>query len=147
MIVNQSKSVGQKRILTQQLIISRIYITLSLLFVTLAFLLEPQSVPGRSAIVSLVPLTWVYSLLFLCILSLIDIIINDIIDDKYSVSILIDYRHILYMMMSLMTFSISMSIVNTFGISFLLMRIWLDALIAVLIAFLDVLGRYRNNRG
>lgn len=135
------------KILQNRLIISRIYVTLSILFSILSMLFEPFSIHGQSTILSAVPIYWIYANLALCIISILDIIINDIAPDKYTLKYAHDYRHIVYMLLALMTFSISIGMVTTFGISLLLIRVWLDALVAAVVAFLDILGRYKDKRG
>ena len=66
--------------------------------------------------------------------------------DKFNIKLLYNYRHLIYMSMAILTFSMSAALTEVHGISFLMCRLWLDGCIVAVVAFLDILGRYRGFR-
>ena len=130
----------------QKLILLRIYVAFSILFSTLAFTFEPLTRAGISNIATQTPDIWLWSAIALCSLAVLDIIINDLAPDKYSLELTYNYRHLIYMFLGVLSFSISIAVAKTYGGSFQLCRLWLDGGIAVVVAFLDILGRHRGFR-
>lgn len=135
-----------RRLIYQRMIVSRIYVAFSILFSTLAFAFEPLSKQGSSAIATNAPIFWIYAALVLCLMAVIDIIINDLAPDNFKLNITYNYRHIIYMLLAVLSFSISVAVANTYGTSFLICRLWLDGGVAAVVAFLDIFGRYRGFR-
>lgn len=127
--------------LYERLVISRVYVALSILFSVLTMVFEPNTYYGHAATVTQIPSFLVLSALALCLLSVIDIVVNDFLSNKYKLSWLIDYRHLIYMGLALLCFSLSAGIIVVYGTTFFLGKLWLDGSIATIVAFLDILGR------
>lgn len=132
------------RFLYQQTIVTRVYVAFSIFFSTLAFAFEPLSRQGGSNIATSAPIFWVWAALTLCMVAVLDIIINDLAPENIKLNITYNYRHIIYMLLAVLSFSISISVAKTYGTSFLMCRLWLDGGIAAIVAFLDIFGRYKR---
>ena len=128
----------------QRIIVCRVYVTISIFLSAMAFAFEPLSSQGSALIATKAPQVLVYLALFLCCLTMLDIIINDLAPDNFTLKCTYDYRHLLYMSLAVLSFSISVAVANTYGTSFLMCRLWLDGGIAAIVAFLDIFGRYRG---
>lgn len=130
----------------QRLIVSRIYVAFSIMFSTLAFAFEPLSRNGAAQIATNTPDIWIWSALLLCFLAVVDIIVNDLAPPKYVLKFTYNHRHIIYMCLGVLSFSISVAVAKTYGTSFYMCRLWLDGGIAAVVAVLDIFGRYRGFR-
>lgn len=144
MFVFNEKRFGESKrtpikILYQRLIISRIYVVLSIFISSSSFLFDKLT--------NNTTFMWTFFILFVCLVAMIDIIINDICSDKYYIDVMYDFRHIIYMMLAIINISLSVSVIMNYGSSFNLYRMWLDGIVAAIVAFLDILGRYREKRG
>jgi hypothetical protein len=96
----------------------------------------------RSAIATDAPRSWLYAALVVAILAIADIIVNDFMPNKFELNYAYDFRHIIYMLLALISLSFSVSIVVTFGTTFIVSRLWLDGLVAATVAFLDIFSRH-----
>lgn len=126
-------------------ILTRLYVSLSLLF-SLIFTLDNTSINNISISINNGSIYPVYGGVFLCIIALLDIIINDFLPDSYKFYHGSEYRHLIYMGISLISFSISVPVINTFGVSALTGRNWLDGGIAAFIAVFDIFARHKEKR-
>jgi hypothetical protein len=80
----------------------------------------------------------------ICAIGVIDILINDLAPDKYIFRIAYDYRHLVYMMLSLISLSIAAGITLTSGSTIFLSGLWLDGIVAAFVAVLDIFARHRG---
>ena len=135
-----------RKLLHQRLIVSRTYIAFSVLFSTLAFAFEPLSRQGGANVATSTPQIWIWAALILCFISVLDIVINDLAPKNIKLNITYNYRHIIYMGLAVLSFSISVAVANTYGTSFLMLRLWLDGGVAAIVAFLDIFTRYKGFR-
>jgi hypothetical protein len=108
---------------------------------------EKTSSLGFVYIATDVPLGWMFFAFILCTVAILDIIINDICPNTINIITLYNYRHIIYMLMAVLSISLSVAVIVTNGPSFSLCRLWLDGAVATLVAFLDIRERYRNYCG
>lgn len=83
-------------------------------------------------------------LMCLAFVALCDVLINDLMPARYRFEWSFDYRHLLYMWLAMGLVSVSAVIIKSIGPSPLLLRFWLDALLAALVAFLDTYSRHRE---
>ena len=132
---------------TMYLHISRIYLSFSILMTVLMFVFDRSTLVGQSAVITNVPTFMADFALLVCFVSVIDIFVNDILPDKYVLSCSYNYRNIIYMSLSLISFSISIGMLSSMGMSFVIGRLWLDSLIAAIVAFLDIFERFRCRDG
>ena len=125
----------------KKLVILRVYVCLSIFFSILTMMFEPTSVYNRAVNLTDAPLLMIAGALFLCVISVFDIVINDFSPDKYRFGLAFDYRHLIYMSMAVLSFSVSVGVITAFGTNIAICRLWLDGSIAAIVAFLDILGR------
>lgn len=126
----------------QRLVVSRVYTSISIFISVLTMVFEPASILGQSVMSTEIPMIWVVLSLILCGMAFCDVLINDIAPEKYSFQFAHDNRHIVYMCLATLSFSISVSILTSYGTSLALCRLWLDGCISVAVAILDILGRH-----
>lgn len=126
-------------------VILRTYITASVLMTILTALYEPSSIYYQIFTVTHIDHGFLWSLGIICILTSLDLIINDFLPDKYKLMIIYHNRHILYMMLALGMFSISAVITAVNGSTFYLGRLWIDGLMAAIVAILDIFARHKGS--
>lgn len=127
--------------MNHRFLVTRVYVCLSILISILITIFEPSSVYGRALAATNMPDGLIWAALGLCIVAVLDIAINDFAPDKYRFGWAFDYRHLLYMSLALLSFSLSVGVITAFGSSFFLCRLWLDGSVATVVAFLDILRR------
>lgn len=79
-----------------------------------------------------------------CLVAIADVIVNDLMPDRFCFRIARAYRHLGFMGISLALGAMGVLIVFEFGYSPSLFLFWLNSAIAVLVAFLDVFARHRT---
>lgn len=130
-ISKNSKCTEQKKTLTDLISKFRLYILISV-------------------IISIVKVhnmvNYVAVLLMLCIyiFALLDIFINDILPENYHIKLLYNYRHIVYMILSIMIFCISAEYIHINGYTYDLIRLWLDGGMVAVVAISDIFIRYMH---
>ena len=124
-----------------RLVIARIYVAVSMFLSVLVAMFEPTSVSFMSIQQTDAPPFLMYSALALCGIAMADVIVNDFAPDKYKFGWALNYRHLVYMGLAVLSFSLSVGIIAIFGNSLFLCRLWLDGTVATVVAFLDILGR------
>lgn len=132
------------KILYRRYIIARLYVVLSIFITVLTMIFEPSSMHGRAAVITHAPTILSFITFGVCALALLDIIINDFAPDRFVFKPAYEYRHLIYMALALISFSISISIIEAFGTSLLLGRLWLDGIVASVVAILDIFARHRG---
>lgn len=125
-------------------ILARIYVTVSIFISVLTALFEPTSIHHLSVLLSDGSMILMYLAISVCGFAIVDIIVNDFMSDKYKLNITYNQRHIIYMCLSLISFSLSLGILFTFGGVFLLGRLWLDGFVAAIVAILDIFARHKG---
>lgn len=121
-------------------IVSRIYVTLSILVTVLTLAFDPSTFHTQIHLPNFLLVT----ALGICAIGVIDILINDLAPDKYIFRIAYDYRHLVYMMLSLISLSIAAGITLTSGSTIFLSGLWLDGIVAAFVAVLDIFARHRG---
>lgn len=125
-------------------VIARVYVTISIFLSVLISLYDPISIQAKSIIYTGGNDFMLYAAIFICSLSVFDIIINDILPDKYIFKHAYENRHVIYMGLALISFSLSLGIIFTFGGVFQLGRLWLDGFVAAIVAVLDIFARHKG---
>lgn len=123
-------------------LLTRIYITLSIFFTTLTMVFDQNSLGWISLYLTQAPSLFMYFAVILCTISVLDIIINDLMPEGYRLCFTFSYRHILYMSMGILSVSLSVGVIATFGSTFFVCKLWLDGAMAAIIAFLDIFERH-----
>lgn len=126
-------------------IISRIYVVLSILCSVFIGLNEEASLYYQIFDDTKMDHGILYPLIFICSIGIIDIFVNDFLPNKYKFRLAYENRHIVYMTLSLASFSISAAMVYTYGPTFHLARLWLDGTVAAVVAILDIFARHKGN--
>jgi hypothetical protein len=124
--------------------IVRLYVTISIILSILSILFEPASIHAQVVGSANLPIALFYTALGVGFVALLDIFINDILPNKYSFKQAYLYRHLIYMSLSLISFSLSAGLLITFSGSILVGRLWLDGVVAATVAVLDIFARHRN---
>jgi hypothetical protein len=91
------------------------------------------------------PMALFYSAIVVCCIATFDSFVNDILPNKYNFKHAYMYRHLVYMGMALISFSLSAGLLITYGGSILVGRLWLDGVVAACVAVLDIFARHRKN--
>lgn len=128
-------------LLFRRYIVSRIYVTLSVLITILTLLFESSHIQNKI----IIPDFLLYIALSVCLIGSIDILINDLAPDKYIFRTAYAYRHLVYMALSLISLSIAAGITLTSGGTIFLGRLWLDGMVAAFVAVLDIFARHRGS--
>lgn len=131
-------------LLVRRYIVARLYVTLSVMITILASLFDIGSPQYVAMQLSDAPKWALFLALTLCATALTDILINDIAPDNFVIKYIYDKRHFIYMGLSLVSFSISIVILQTSGLATILCKLWLDGTVAALIAVLDIFARHRG---
>lgn len=131
-------------IIYRRYVISRIYVTLSILFSALISIYEPTSIYHTILTATKLDHTVMFLLVGICCVAALDIFVNDVLPDKYKLLVAYNHRHLIYMLMALAMFSISGAITYIYGSTFYLARLWLDGIIATVVAILDIFARHRG---
>lgn len=124
--------------------IARIYVAISVLLTALAVMFDPASIHSQAAYAAKLPDTLFIGAIFVCSIAILDTFINDILPNKYKFKHAYDFRHVIYMALALISFSLSAGLLVTFGGSILVGRLWLDSLVATVVAVLDIFARHRG---
>ena len=124
--------------------IVRLYTSISVMLSVFSILFEPASIHSQVVGSAQLPMALFYSALVVGVIALLDIFINDILPNKYSFKQAYLYRHLVYMSLSLISFSLSAGLLITFGGSILVGRLWLDGAVAATVAVLDIFARHRK---
>lgn len=126
--------------------IARLYVSISILLSIFSILFEPTAIHVRALMTGQqLPLPLFYAAIGVSIIALLDSFINDILPNKYQFKPAYQYRHLVYMGLALISFSLSAALLITYGGSILVGRLWLDGAIATAIAILDIFARHRKN--
>jgi hypothetical protein len=124
--------------------IVRLYTSISVILSVFSILFEPSSIHSKVVGSAELPMVLFYTALVVGFIALLDIFINDILPNKYSFKQAYLYRHLVYMSLSLISFSLSAGLLITFGGSILVGRLWLDGAVAASVAVLDIFARHRK---
>ncbi len=127
-----SNCTKQKKSLLEVIIRFRLYILMSVAI----SMIEIYSAVNHLAI---------FLMATICIFALFDILINDILPDRFYIKILYNNRHIIYMVISLLIFCISAEYIHTIGYTYSLIRLWLDGSMVAVIAISDIFIRYMHS--
>lgn len=125
--------------------IARLYVAISILISVFSVLIEPVAVHSKAVTPIMLPMALFYSAVFVCVLALLDTFINDILPNKYHFKQAFAYRHLIYMSLALISFSLSAGLLITYGGSIFVGKLWLDSFVAVAVAILDIFARHRKN--
>ena len=123
------------------LLMTRIYVSISIFFNVSGATFVSDSVLGTAAIVTQAPQIMMWGVWLICVLSLFDIIINNLLPKKYCLKLISDHRHVLYMSLSMISFSLSVALITSNPAPFLIGRLWLDGSVATIVAFIDIFVR------
>jgi hypothetical protein len=130
-------------VLFKRYIIVRVYIIISIFLSALTMILDQTSTLWQAASLTQAPEIFSWFSVIVCVVALIDMLINDLLPRNIVFLPAYEYRHFTYMALSLISFSISISIFDIFGTSFILVRLWLDGSVAAVIAILSIFSRHR----
>jgi hypothetical protein len=86
----------------------------------------------------------VISLAVVAFMALTDVVVNDLLPDRYRLCYAIEHRHTIYALLSLGALSISFVVVKTHGVTPLLLHYGLVAGFALTIALFDIHDRVRE---
>ncbi len=90
---------------------------------------------------------WVIpSVALLTFIGLFDLLVNDFLPRKVNLFFLHDRRHLLYIAIGFGSMGIAAVVASTDGWSTILLKYWLDACFAAMLAFLEMFPRLRNKR-
>ena len=126
--------------------IARLYVAISVLLTALAVMFDPTSIHSQAAYAAKLPDTLFIGALLVCSIAILDTFVNDILPNKYKFKQAYDFRHVIYMALALISFSLSAGLLVTFGGSILVGRLWLDSLVATVVAVLDIFARHRGQK-
>lgn len=126
-------------VLHRQYFIVRMYVAISVLLSVFSIFFEITSPQTE------LPWFMFLAAVVVCAFGIIDAFINDFLPNKYIFKHTYMYRHLIYMSMALISFSLSAGLLHEYGGSFLVGRLWLDGLIATIVAILDLFARHREN--
>lgn len=132
------------RLLTRKYLIARIYVGLSITIALLIALFDSSSNTYKALHLSAIQTSFFYGMLVIAILAVIDSVVNDFLPDKFVLIHTYNYRHIVLMALSLISFSISAAILYADPTSLLIIRFWLDGTIAAVCAILDIFARHKE---
>jgi len=132
------------KLIYRRYMVARLYVVLSIFFSVLAMVFDTTSSYNKAAIITLAPYYLPYITMGICFIAIIDMFINDFAPDKFVFKFLYDYRHIIYMGLSFISFSISVSALDAFGVTMSICRLWLDGTVAACLAILDIFARNRG---
>lgn len=124
--------------------IVRLYVSISIMLSVFSILFEPASIHAQVVGSANLPTALFYAALGVGLVALFDIFINDILPNKYSFKHAYLYRHLVYMSLALISFSLSAGLLITFSGSILVGRLWLDGVVAATVAVLDIFARHRK---
>jgi hypothetical protein len=132
--------------MTRRYFIARVYVALSIFITVLSLVFEPTlNHTQATASAADLPAFLFWSAIGVCLVAILDAFGNDFLPDKYTFTIAYQYRHLVYMFLALITFSLSAGLIHVYGPSLLVGRLWLDGVVAALVAVLDLFARHREN--
>jgi predicted membrane channel-forming protein YqfA (hemolysin III family) len=121
--------------------LTRLYIALSVLAMNLATYLEPGALAA--------PCTtgWVLAgiLCGLGLIGVLDVIINDLMPDRFTLPAVKEHRHLVYVGMALATLGMAYAIVRAEGWTSMLIVYGVDFAAALAVAPLDLFARHRRH--
>jgi len=141
----RSSDRGIGEMIVRRYVIARLYVALSILMSVFSIIYEPISIHSQAMSSAKLPDFLFFSAIVVCIVALADIFVNDFLPNKYKFKHAYEYRHIVYMFLALISFSLSAGLLITYGGSILVGRLWLDGLVAALVAMLDIFARHREH--
>lgn len=80
--------------------------------------------------------------LFLCI----DLVVEEVTSSRFVISFIRNKRHIIYMVLAILTISFSITFTMVQGFSFNILRCVVDGLLAVCLAYVDLVARRTEGR-
>lgn len=131
-------------IIYRRYVIARLYVVLSIITTLIIAIFQPGSIYVNS-IKQLVPEENMFVLGIVAIISIatiLDIIVNDFMPNKYRIMFLYNKRHLFFMSLAMGMYSMAAEIILTEQSSFVLLRLWLDGFIAAIVAVLDIFARH-----
>lgn len=139
----EQKNKESVSILYRRYTVARIYVILSMITTIIISIFEPESLyysqfmgQGTHGIVVLC----IFS--FFTALSLIDMVVNDFMPNKYRLMLLYNNRHLVFMLLALCAYGLTAAVILTDHTSIVLIRVWLDGFIAAVVAVLDIFARH-----
>lgn len=116
--------------------LARLHVALSTFVIAVITIMEPLSL-GNQVITRTGPLGWlcVMALAGVSLLCAADVIVNDMLPDRFRLPLAYRWRHLLYMLLALGLVSVTFVIAAAIGFSTLMLLYWLDAIAAVFVAF------------
>ena len=127
--------------------LTRLYLACSILSPLFITWLEPEAITHR-LINESGALGWYMALALgiVCVVGIVDVIINDILPDRYQLLCAKRHRHLIYMAMSIGTFSMLYMYVAVGGhIRWLILPGAVDGTVAAVVAVLDLFNRHRTS--
>lgn len=125
--------------------IARFYVAFSILITLISLVFEPAAIHAQAASSANLPDFLFWAAIGVCVVAIIDTFINDFLPNKYIFKYAYQYRHIVYMLLALISFSLSAGLLSAYGGSILVGRLWLDGIVATFVAILDLFARHREN--
>lgn len=127
--------------------LTRLYCALSVATSAINTFAEPRSLTAQViAETGPVGLYWMLALAALAALAVVDVIVNDLLPDGYDLRPVYRRRHLLYVALAVLMFGMASATYSTVGWTTVLLVWWLDAGVAMTIAFVDLFARHRGGR-
>ncbi len=89
---------------------------------------------------------WLAALGAVALVAVLDVIVNDLMPEGYSLGRTRRYRHLTYMALAVLLCGLASATYTTVGWTTLLITWWVDAAMATTIAFVDLFARHRGGR-
>lgn len=141
----RASDTGVLSMLHHRYFIARLYVALSVLLSILSIVFEPSAIHTAATSSAGIPMIMIICAIGVCAIAIIDAFVNDFLPVKYKFTYAYHYRHLVYMALALISFSLSAGLLVTYGGSILIGRLWLDGLISTIVAVLDLFSRHREN--
>lgn len=133
-------------LLSRKYVIARFYVSVSILITILTAIFDRTTPLYQVLLLTSTSQVPICIALSISIISILDLCINDIAPDKYVIKYSYEYRHLIYMALSIVSFSMSAGILYTFGTSLSLSRLWLDGIISAMVAIFDIFARHKERQ-
>ena len=137
----KKSSIVFNKFFSPSLLLTRIYVSISIFLNVSAATIDHDSVLGTAVRETGAPSVMMWCAWVMCGLALIDIIINDFLPNKYCLKFVSEHRHVLYMVLGMISISLSVAVITFNPAPFLIGRLWLDGSVATIVAFLDIYVR------